>query len=170
MESIINTPTMTMVGTSDACDTGAGFCINKECGHYKFNHQQTEQHINQKEAHAITMMLHNLRNQLTGKKLILLVDDTSLFYSMVEHWGSERLMSCVHEICYLMMEYKIQMWFEWIPTGCNKLADSLSRIDFKCFWKWVRIHSITVRPKHIKLDYYFKLQYLDNLFRDSQKT
>ena len=165
MASIIHPPSMVVVGTSDACDYGGGFCINKDWCYYEFRYPQFNWHINQKEAHAVIMLLHNLRKDLTGKKLVLMVDNTSLFYSMAKHWGSERMMPCIYEICYLMMEYKIQIWFEWIPTEANKLADSLSRFDFACFWKWVRLHGITVNPEPIEPVYYFKLKYREMLFR-----
>ena len=167
MESILYPPSMTIVGTSDACDFGAGFCIDKHWAYYEFRYPQCTWHINQKEAHAVIMLLHNLKDILTGKKLVLMVDNTSLFYSMAKHWGSELMMPCIYEICYLMMEYKIQVWFEWIPTEANKLADSLSRFDFECFWKWVRLHGIRVNPFKTELVYHFNLKYRDLIFRHS---
>ena len=159
MESIIRPPSIVVMGTSDACDFGAGFCVNDEWGFYKFRDPQIGWHINQKEAHAVIMLLHNMKEQLTGKQLVLLVDNTSLFYSMAKHWGSELMMPCVYEICYLLMEYKIQIWFEWIPTEVNKLADSLSRYDFDCFWKWVRLHDLTIKPKPLPITYFANLTY-----------
>jgi len=160
MRSLLRQPSMSIIGTSDACDEGAGFCIGRNWGYYKFQKEQQCWHINQKEAHAVIMMLHNLRHDLTGKKLILLVDNTALFYSMAKHWGSDRLMPCIYEICILMMEYKIQIWFEWIPTKCNVLADALSRYDSNTFWKWIDLHNMNVKPKPTPLEYYNTLSFL----------
>ena len=164
MHSILYPPSITIVGSSDACDDGAGFCINKDWAYYKFKDPQKSWHINQKEAHAVIMLLYNLRRELTGKKLILLVDNTTLFYSMAKHWGTKEMMKCIYEICYLMMEYRIGVWFEWIPTDCNKLADSLSRFDFECFWKWVSIHGISVKPKPMCLEYCSKFKYQNRFY------
>ena len=113
------------------------------------------------------MLLHNLRKELTGKKLVLMVDNTSLFYSMAKHWGSELMMPCIYEMCYLMMEYKIQIWFEWMPTEANKLADSLSRFDFVGVRKWVRLLGIKVNPHKTELVYHFKLKYRELSFMHS---
>lgn len=160
MEYIIKPPSLTVVGTSDASDEGAGFCINRYWGFYEFKEPQKSWHINQKEAHAVITMIQNLKDYLTGKKLILLVDNTALFYSMAKHWGSKAMMPCIYEICYLMMEYKIEIWFDWIPTECNKLADSLSRLDLPTFWKWVGLHGIKVTPIPLDLTYCPSLTYL----------
>ena len=157
MDSIINEPSEVIVGASDACDDGAGFCVGQKWAYYKFEGEQKEWHINQKEAHAVITLLHNMKDELRGKKLILLVDNTALFYSMAKHWGSERMMPCIYEMCLLMMQNNIRVWFEWIPTKCNVLADALSRYDFKMFWDWVNIHRMTISPKPITLSYYHKL-------------
>ena len=160
MKYILNQPTMLTIGTSDACDDGAGFCIDRHWGYYKFPKHHKKWHINQKEAHAVIMMIHNLKHYLTGKRLILMVDNTPLFYSMAKHWGSEALMPFVYEICILMMKYKIQIWFEWIPTKDNVLADSLSRYDFNTFWKWTKIHNMTFFNKPTPLEYYNTFTFL----------
>ena len=99
------------------------------------------------------MLLYNLREELTGKKLILFVDNSVLYWAMVRHWAGERMMPCIYEICNMMMEYKICVWFEWIPTDCNVLADTLSRHDELAFWEWINLFNIEVNPKPLQLDY-----------------
>ena len=152
-------PSIHVVGTSDACNEGAGFCINKTWALYKFKQtHKNKLHIDEKEAHAVIMLLHNLRKELTGKKLILMIDNSELYHAMRRHWAGERMMLSIYEICFVMMECKIQVWFELIPSSCNKLADSLSRFDLNTFWKWVGINQITVNPTPKTLTYINKFK------------
>ena len=72
---------------------------------------------------------------MNGKKFTLMVDSSALYHAMRRHWAGKRMMPSIFETCFVMMEYKIQVWFEWIPSACNKLADSLSRSDVTTFWK-----------------------------------
>ena len=153
MESIINEPSIEIIGSSDACDLGAGFCIGEWWSHYKFKDKHLPLQIDEKEAHAVVMLLYNLRKKLTGKKVILYIDNSVIYWAMVKHWAGERIMPCIYEICSLMMEYKILVWFEWIPTECNKLADTLSRDEIKEFWRWVNLHQLRVKPKPERLHY-----------------
>ena len=167
MSTIIREPSVTLYGSSDACDEGAGFVISNLWSFYKFSKSHRDRwHIDQKEAHAVIMLLHNYRRFLTGKKIILFIDNSVLYYAMIRHWAGERMMPCIYEICHLMMEYKINIWFEYIPSDCNKMADSLSRYQFDVFWKWVKIHNITVKPKPVKVEYISKFKFMSWLNRD----
>ena len=61
MSFISNEPTMKIFGSSDASDTGAGFCMRKKWSYYRFSHiHRTQWHKRQKEAHAVIMLLYNL--------------------------------------------------------------------------------------------------------------
>ena len=152
--SIKYKPSVQIFGSSDACDIGAGFCIREKWSYYKFTKtHRTKFHIDQKEAHAVIMLLHNLRHFLTGKRLVLFIDNAVLYWAMVRHWAGERMMPCIYEICLIMMKYRISVWFEWIPTEANKLADSLSRQNIPLFHKWTNFHQIRVEPKPTQLDY-----------------
>ena len=153
MRSVITQPSINIIGSSDACDTGAGFCIGNYWSHYKFLPIHKNLHIDEKEAHAVIMLLYNLKEQLTGKKLILYVDNAVLYWAMVRHWAGERMMPCVYEICAIMMKYHITVWFEWIPTDCNLLADTLSRNEINAFKMWAKLHKIQINPNPIELKY-----------------
>ena len=153
MKSIIREPSIQVIGSSDACDEGAGFCIQKHWSHYLFSEKHRKLQIDEKEAHAVIMLLYNLREELTGKKLILFVDNAVLYWAMVRHWAGERMMPCIYEICHMMMEYNICVWFEWIPTDYNVLADTLSRQDVASFWEWIRLFHININPTPLQLDY-----------------
>ena len=154
MATIINQPSIQLFGSSDACDYGGGFCIREKWSYYKFtNTHRVTLHIDQKEAHVVIMLLHNLRHFLTGKRITLFIDNAVLYWAMVRHWAAQRMMPCIYEICLIMMRYRIAVWFEWIPTECNKLADSLSRFDMHTFHKWVQLHRIQVEPHPLRLQY-----------------
>ena len=153
MYSIIKEPSIEMIGSSDACNTGGGFVVKDIWAFYVFKEQHLNLQIDEKEAHAVIMLLHNLRRELTGRKLILYVDNSVLFYAMSRHWAGERMMPCIYEICLLMMKYRISVWFEWIPTECNKLADTLSRTNTQEFWEWVKFHNLEMRPNPKTLYY-----------------
>ena len=62
-----------------------------------------------------------------------------------------------------MMKHDIRVWFEWILTKANVLADALSRYDFKTFWKWVDLHKIRLTRKPIPLVYYKHLTFNSNI-------
>ena len=160
MSHIIREPKIQIYGSSDACDDGAGFCVNDVWGLYKFSDSHKKWHIDQKEAHAVITLLVNLRKMLTGKKVVIFVDNSALYYAMIRHWAGERLMPVIYEICQTMMKYKILVWFEYIPTDCNKLADALSRFDLATFRKWVNIHGIKVQSEPLKLTYHSDLQFM----------
>ena len=68
-------PSIQVYDSSDACNVGAGFCIKEKWSFYKstMKHEMAI-HIDQKEAHAVSILLYNLPNFLRGKKLTLLLD------------------------------------------------------------------------------------------------
>lgn len=160
MDSIIYKPKYSIYGSSDACDTGAGFVIGNKWGVYKFSQKHIKWHINQKEAHAVLMLIYNQRNYLSGKRLTLYVDNTSLFFAMCKHWSSAtQLMPFIYEISLLMIKYCIEIWFEWIPSKTNVMADALSRYDFNHFYKYTKLLNLEINKKPMPLFYYssFKL-------------
>ena len=85
---------------------------------------------------------------------------------MIRHWAGERMMPCIYEICHLMMAFKISIWFEYIPSDCNKMADALSRYQFDVFWRWFNIHNLTVNPNPTRVKYIFEFEFMSWLNRD----
>ena len=57
MTRVLNLPMIQIYGASDACEYGGGFCIREKWGYYKFSDQHSKWHIDQKEAHAVIMLL-----------------------------------------------------------------------------------------------------------------
>ena len=147
MARILYTPSIQINGSSDASNFGAGYCIGDMWSNYRFTHEHKNSlHINQKEAHAILTLIETLKYKLTGKRLVLFVDNTAVFYAMCNRWAGPQLMPFVYETSIKMMEYKIDIWFEWIPTESNVLADTLSRFKTNEFWEWVNLYNIRLRP------------------------
>ena len=159
MEDIIKAPSYQIIGSSDACDIGGGFVVGTHWSYYKF----IDRHINrweiaQKEAHAVLMIINNLKHWLTGKKLILLIDNQTLFWAMKRHWASGMMMPFIYELSLLQMKYKIWIWFEWIPTQYNILSDALSRGNLNSFWHAVELHNYKVDKKPLRLKYVFDFE------------
>ena len=48
---------------------------------------QNEMDINQREAHAVVMMIHSRLHLLTGRTLHLFVDNRSVEFSIVKCWA-----------------------------------------------------------------------------------
>eukprot|EP01083_Nonionella_stella_P102493 291599_1 len=94
MESVVYAPSIMVSGSTDASNKGGGFMIGEHWGAYKFkdvlnseglNHRKM--HINLQEAHAVIMLLSNFRSYLSGKKLLLYIDNTTVYYGMRNHWA-----------------------------------------------------------------------------------
>ena len=154
MEDIIRTPSVQIIGASDACDYGGGFVIGRDWAYYRFiKRHEVNWVIAQKEAHAVMMLIHNMKHLITGRKVILLVDNQTLFWAMKRHWTKGSLMPFVYELSLMQIKYKTWIWFEWIPTQYNVLADSLSRFDLVSFKKWVRLQHYNMRAYPYPLKY-----------------
>ena len=154
MIRIIKTPSIQIIGSSDASKFAAGYCVGETWSNYKFTKTHRKNlHINQKEAHAVLTLIETLKHQLTGKRLILMVDNTAVYYAMCKRWAKPNLMPFVYELSLKMMEYKIDVWFEWIPTQCNVLADTLSRFKMPEFWEWVNRYNFQINTKKTKSNY-----------------
>ncbi len=162
MQSVLEQPSITITGATDACNEGGGFIIGEHFGAYKFwdtmnkygiNHRQM--HINKQEAHAVVMLLYNYREILTGRQLLLYIDNKPVMYSIYKEWsGSEELMEYIHEITLLMSIYRIGLYVEYIPSEMNGLADSLSRFEWKRFYEIVNRYKMRIQPKPSPLEYY----------------
>ena len=84
--------------------------MGEEYGLYPFMSKETRHginhrlmHINLQEAHVIIMFLFNMRHRLTGRTLLLYVDDLAVMFSTFKHWsGSLSLMEFIQEIVLLM--------------------------------------------------------------------
>ncbi len=162
MQSVIEQPSITITGATDASNKGGGFIIGPHYGAYKFvddtneygiNHRRMS--INYQEAHAIIMLLYNYRDILTGRKLLLYIDNTSVMYSIYRDWaGSPKLMEYIQEIVLLMCEYRIELRVHYIPSSFNGLADALSRFDAKRFHDLAHLYNVAINEKPSNLEYY----------------
>ena len=170
MESIVYTPSITITASTDASNKGGGFVVGSHYGSYEFrdtknkygiNHRKM--HINLQEAHAVVMLLFNFREELSGQKLLLYIDNKSVMYSMFRNWsGSLALMEYIHEIVLLMCTYKIDVHVDYITSEMNGLSDAQSRFEYKRFNKMVKDWDLTLDKRHTNLKYYAELDLLKN--------
>ncbi len=168
MESILYSPSITITAATDACGYGGGFIVGPHYGAYHFNKNDNKfginhrnMHINMQEAHAVVMLIWNFRHILTGQKLLLYIDNSSVMYSIFKNWsGSLALMEYIHEIVLLLCICKIEIHVEYIASDWNGPADSLSRFEFKRFRKLIRKWGYSVDDNFTRLEYY---PYLRNL-------
>ncbi len=162
MESILYTPSITVMASSDACNFGAGFVVNSEFGYYKFNTQpnkfgviHSEMSINYQEAHAVIMLLHNYKHILTGRHCLLFVDNTSVMWSLIRNWStSAQLMEYIHEIVLLLCTFRITLRVEYISSFINGLSDSLSRGEIDRFNQLISDYDYQINSEPTPLEYY----------------
>ena len=79
---------------------------------------------------------------------------------MAKHWSNApALMNFIYEISLLMIKYNIDIWFHWIPSKTNILADALSRYDYNTFFQWKDIFDIDIDsyPINIQFNNYISL-------------
>ena len=168
MHSVLYSPSITMTGSTDASNTGGGFLINGHYALYDFkdvanefgvNHRRMS--INYQEAHAVIMIVYNFRQILTGRRLLLYIDNKSVLYSLYKFWaGSVTLMEYCHEIALLLSEYRIDLRVEYIPSSLNGPADALSRSDLERFHNIVEEYNLIVDAGPTELEYYDSLRLL----------
>ncbi len=162
MESILYQPSITITGATDACNVGGGFLIGSHFGAYpfsdkpnKYNINHRQMHINYQEAHAVIMLLHNYRHELTGRQLLLYIDNKPVMYSIYKYWaGSLKLMEYIQEIILLMITYNIGLRVEYIPSSINDIADSLSRFEWDRFYELANDYNLKIDHKPTELVYY----------------
>ena len=168
MESIVFSPSISVTAATDASDFGAGFSVGAAWGSYLFRTTPNKYgavhrtlSINLKEAHAVLTMIQSLRHELTGRKIMLFIDNTAVMFSLFKHWaGSLQLMRYIQEITLLMCEYHIQLYVEYVASSMNSIADSLSRLDFQRFHETVDLFGLTMDDKPTKVEYYEGLHLL----------
>ncbi len=168
MKSILNQPSITITGSTDACNEGGGFVIGDRFSLYEFkdeinmdgiNHRKM--HINLQEAQAVISLLYNYRETLSGKQLLLYIDNTSVLYSLFKHWsGSVELMEFIQEAVLIMCKYCIGLRVEFIPTSMNGLSDTLSRGKLEEFYQIVDAFGLQMNPQPFETVYYDSLHML----------
>ena len=171
MYSVLNEPSITITAASDACDTGGGFVIGEHYCLYQFSEQPNKDgvvhrnmSINYQEAHAVIMLLYNFREELTGQRVLLYIDNQSVMYSIFKCWsGSLTLMEYVQEVAMLMCEYCIELRVEFSPSLMNGLADSLSRNDEDRFREICDMYCLRFDDEPTPVQYYTDLDLIHSL-------
>ncbi len=168
MSSVLYTPSITITAASDAADEGAGYVLGSKWTAYKFSSKpnkygitHNKMSINYKEAHAVIMMLHNHRKELTGKKILLYVDNKSVMYSLFKNWAkSDQLVEYIQEIILLQCIYCIDIHVDYVPSALNDLPDALSRGQYNRFRYVVDLYGLQIDKFPSVVSYYPTLRLL----------
>ena len=159
IESILALTRCTRFAATDASGRAGGVVCGSRWFAYEFQGKHREWNINQKEAHAIIMLIHNMRHQLTGRKIQIDVDNMAVFHGIRRKWSPTRsLMVFIYEICLLMIEYHIDIWISWVRTNSNVMADALSRNRMDIFyWTFAAVNA-TPDTQSTHYEYYDKFR------------
>ncbi len=153
---ILYTPSIAIYGSSDACNTGGGFIVGEMWSLYKFDKLHCNNwHINQKELHTVLTVINTFKHNLTGRKLILYVDNTTACFGIIKKWSSiPQIMIFIYELCLLLIKYKIMLWVNWISSHNNGISDALSRFNEKEFINILHLFNLNISNNGIHSDYY----------------
>ena len=165
MASILYEPSITITASTDASSTGGAFiCADKWYGYdfaksaNRHGRVHADMHINMQEAHAVIMMIHHCRSMLSGRKLLLWVDNQVCMYGIIKAWSASRaLMDFVQEISMLTMHYCIDLRVEYIPTELNTFSDLLSRGARSEFLELIDLYDFDMQEQ-VEVDYYDHLR------------
>ena len=126
--SLLYRPSIDIAAMTDASSHSGGYMIGDHWAHYRFRADMARLPICAKEAHAIIVMLHTLKHELTGRCIHIACDNANVVRAVVRRWSkSPMLMTFVIELIMCLLKYKITIWIEWISTHRNGFADALSR-------------------------------------------
>ncbi len=107
------------------------------------------------------MMIWHHRKQLSGKKVLLYIDNQSVMYSIFKHWSSsDKLMEFIQELILIMCCYCIDVHVNYIPTKMNDGADALSRDQLDRFHELVDLYGWEINEQMDDVDYYNDLKLL----------
>ncbi len=168
MASVLYTPSITITAASDASKSGGGYVLGSKWTAYKFSEKpnkygiiHSKMSINYQEAHAVIMMLWNHRKFLTGKKVLLYLDNKSVMYSMFRNWSnSDLLVEFIQEITLLQCIYCIDVHVDYIPSVLNDLSDALSRSQLYRFLFDIKLYGLEMDPLPSVVEYYPTLKLL----------
>ena len=133
--NLLYQPSISITAMSDASDQGGGFmCADVFCA-YTFATQSNDSGVTHqlmditlREAHAVLMLLWNMRYALTGRVLHLFVDNSSVEWGLRKCWAkSLALIDWIEEITALALTIHCELVVDYVPTFLNLPADMLSR-------------------------------------------
>ena len=121
---------ITISAASDACNESGAFYIAGHWNIHDYKGAHKKWHINCKEGHAVVMLLTRFGPELTGKRLLLHVDNQVIVACFAKKWSkSPKVMALIFEICALLIKFKMMLFIEWVASATNVVADALSRKD-----------------------------------------
>ena len=127
-------------GWCDASSTGFGY-VTREFYFSGNNNNDSPIHINEALAslHLINAMVNHYDLEPYNVVLTIHTDSLPLFYAAISKWSKDYiLITILYEIYYLCHVHQVYVFFHYIHTSKNVLADSLSRARFDDFSHWCR--------------------------------
>ena len=115
---------------SDACLIGCGATCGREYFHKEFPRhvRQKELHINALELMALVVAVSMWADQLRGKRVTVLCDNTATVWVINTGKTRDRVMQgLLRELCYITATYEFELFAQHIPGEVNRLPDMLSR-------------------------------------------
>ena len=150
---------------TDASKFGIGIYFNGLCISAQIPNNMLSWHINCKEAFAALVAINHFKYEFANKCGILYVDNTVVKDSFARKWSKNpRLMNCIYLICIIMMEVKCVIYFDWISTEKNCMADALSRFDVKKLFLSKKLFNFKIINKFILPSLNFDFTNAEKLF------
>jgi len=115
---------------SDACLIGCGATCGTEFFHKVFPIQVTSMdlHINALELMALVVAVTVWADQLRGKRVTVLCDNTATVWVINTGKTRDRAMQgLLRELCYITATYEFELFAQHIPGEENRIPDMLSR-------------------------------------------
>ena len=152
--SLLYRPSISVSAVTDASTSRGGYVLGSHWASYAFQHDMLHLPICAKEAHVIVTMLVTHRAMLTGRRVRIYCDNKNVVCALVRRWSSSPvLFMFVLELVMYMIEFKIQLWVEWLSTHCNVLADALSRNKLRLFFRVARTTGVSLDKSRTRVVY-----------------
>ena len=159
--TLLHQPQTTIYGSTDASDTHGGVIVGGQWFSYPFSKTDKTLHINCKEGHALLMAVHNFRHSLSGKQILIHIDNQAFFHAFRRRWSAKRrMMLYIYELCLISLRYKCVIWLQWIRSAINIFADSLSRDDLTTFHNTAKCFNPPISSTAFQYEYFGKNQFI----------
>ncbi len=113
--------------------------------------------------HAVLTVVNTFKDKLTGKKLVLYIDNSTAVASIRKKWSnSMQIMMFIYDLCILMIKYKCLIYVDWISSNSNGVSDALSRCNWDTFWNIVNLYQMTINPLPTTSLYYNNFRFINN--------
>ena len=99
---------------------------------------------------GLTLAIFTWAKKLANRRVVVFVENTTV-HEMVNHTatGGVNCMFLIRKIVLKCLQYNFRIFASYIKSEENKVADSLSRLDFQRFWKLARKLKLKLFPERL---------------------